>query len=64
MPMRSFGVSPRRDDPRGDGGSAGYACRATKFAAPEVLMLLKLRPTGLGSGIDKDRKDYTIYCGG
>ena len=24
---------------------------------------LKLRPTGLGSGIDKDRPDYTVYCG-
>ena len=23
-----------------------------------------LRPTGLGSGIDKDRTDYAIYCGG
>jgi hypothetical protein len=22
---------------------------------------LKLRPTGLGSGIDKDRPDYTVY---
>jgi hypothetical protein len=27
-------------------------------------MALKLRPTGLGSGIDKDRADYTVYCGG
>ena len=24
-------------------------------------MPLKLRPTGLGSGIDKDRADYTVY---
>ena len=24
-------------------------------------MALKLRPTGLGSGIDKDRVDYTVY---
>jgi hypothetical protein len=24
---------------------------------------LKLRPTGLGSGLDKDRPDYTVYCG-
>ena len=23
----------------------------------------KLRPTGLGSGIDKDRQDFTIYSG-
>ena len=27
-------------------------------------MLLKLRPNGLGSGIDKDRPDYIVYCGG
>jgi hypothetical protein len=27
-------------------------------------MPLKLRPTGLGSGIDEDRADYTVYCGG
>ena len=27
-------------------------------------MTLKLRPTGLGSGIDKDRPDYTVYGGG
>ena len=26
-------------------------------------MALKLRPTGLGSGIDKDRPDYAVYCG-
>ena len=26
-------------------------------------MPLKLRPTGLGSGIDKDRPDYGIDCG-
>jgi hypothetical protein len=27
-------------------------------------MALKLRPTGLGSGIDKDPQDYTVYTGG
>jgi hypothetical protein len=27
------------------------------------MMALKLRPTGLGYGIDKDRPDYTAYCG-
>ena len=26
-------------------------------------MPLKLRPTGLGSGIDKDRPDYTVITG-
>jgi hypothetical protein len=25
-------------------------------------MGLKLPPTGLGSGIDKDHPDYTVYC--
>jgi len=28
---------------------------------PGLAMPLKLRPTGLGSGIDKDRPDYTVY---
>jgi hypothetical protein len=23
-----------------------------------------MRPTGLGAGIDKDRPDYAVYCGG
>jgi hypothetical protein len=27
-------------------------------------MPLKLRPTGLGSEIDNDRPDHTVYCGG
>ncbi len=27
------------------------------------MMALTLRPSGLGSGIDKDRPDYTVYCG-
>ena len=27
-------------------------------------MPLKLRSSGLSSGIDKDRPDYTMYCGG
>ena len=27
-------------------------------------MALPMRPTGLGSGIDKDRQDYTVYTGG
>jgi hypothetical protein len=27
-------------------------------------MPLTMRPTGLGSGIDKDRLDYTVCCGG
>ena len=26
-------------------------------------MPLKMRPTGLGSGIDKDRADYTVFTG-
>jgi hypothetical protein len=27
-------------------------------------MALTIRPTGLGSGIDKDRQDFTIFSGG
>jgi hypothetical protein len=30
---------------------------------PGRAMSLKLRPTGLGAGIDKDRPDYTVYSG-
>ena len=26
-------------------------------------MPLTIRPTGLGSGIDKDRPDYTVFTG-
>jgi hypothetical protein len=26
-------------------------------------MPLTMRPTGLASGIDKDRPDYSVYCG-
>jgi hypothetical protein len=26
-------------------------------------MPLTMRPTGFGSGIDKDRPDYIVYCG-
>jgi hypothetical protein len=29
-----------------------------------LAMALTMRPTGLGSGIDKDRQDYTVYTGG
>ena len=36
-----------------------------KFSTQKVrLMPLKLRPTGLGSGIDKDRPDYTVVAVG
>ena len=28
------------------------------------MMALTMRPSGLGSGIDKDRPDYTVYSGG
>jgi hypothetical protein len=28
-----------------------------------ALMPLTMRPTGLSSPIDKDRPDFTIYCG-
>jgi hypothetical protein len=26
-------------------------------------MTLTMRPTGLSSGIDQDREDYTVFCG-
>jgi hypothetical protein len=52
--QRSVDLSDRRlGQASGGGNSVG-----------EVgLMPLKLRPTGLGSGIDKDRPDYTVFTG-
>jgi hypothetical protein len=38
---------------------AGASCRISTA----IEMALKLPPTGLGSEIDKDRADYTVYCG-
>ena len=32
-------------------------------AGLRINIPLKLRPTGLGSGIDKDRPDYTVFTG-
>jgi hypothetical protein len=32
-------------------------------ASAQLEMALKLRPTGLGPGIDKDRPDYTVFTG-
>ena len=26
-------------------------------------MPMTMHPTGLGAGIDKDRRDYAVYCG-
>ena len=40
-------------------GSAGFPTKKKRSQ-----MALKLSPTGLGYGIDKDRQDYTVYCGG
>jgi hypothetical protein len=35
-----------------------------KTAPLSIEMGLNLRPSGLGSGIDKERQDYTVYSGG
>ena len=43
-----------------DAGAYGKRTQSNKG----VLVPLKLRPTGLGAGIDKDRPDYTVYSGG
>ena len=37
---------------------------STGRAAAGTVVGSKLGPTGLGSGIDKDRQDFTIYSGG
>jgi hypothetical protein len=62
-------VSSERDD--GDVQECAIA-RAKDSATPtfpdkrteEWPMPLKLLPTGLGSGIDKDHVDYTVFGGG
>ena len=43
-----------------DAGAYGKRTQSNKG----VWVPLKLRPTGLGAGIDKDRQDFTIYSGG
>jgi hypothetical protein len=39
-------------------------CLTSGGAGSDALMPLKLRPTGLGAGIDKDRHDFTVFSGG
>ena len=36
-------------------------CSTSGGAGSDALMPLKLRPTGLGAGIDKDCPDYTVF---
>ena len=62
-------IAPLRTEP----GLIAYECPACGKVTSEICqrgepltspMPRKLRPTGLGSGIDKDRPDYTVCCGG
>ena len=41
--------------------SYGPSWRTSCRISTAIEMALKLPPTGLGSGIDKDRPDYTVY---
>ena len=43
------------------GGIRGQRKAGVRRQTAVTAMPLKLRPTGLGSGIDKDRPDYTVY---
>ena len=58
-------IAPLRDEP----GLIAYECPACSyvtslFVSPaEHIMALKLRPTGLGGGVDKDPPDF-IVCSG
>ena len=38
-------------------------CSTSGGAGSDALMPFTMRPTGLGAGIDKDRPDYTVFCG-
>ena len=42
----------------------GPSWRTSCRISTAIEMALKLRPTGLGSGIDKDRPDYTVVAVG
>ena len=65
---RRCGSAPADLDPGAEAarrelrGIAKYCRRAG--AGVRNNMALKLGPTGLGFGIDKDRQDFTIYSGG
>jgi hypothetical protein len=39
-------------------------CRSVTGSSQAPLMALTMRRAGLSSGIDQDRADYTVYCGG
>jgi hypothetical protein len=59
-PHSEVAVKDRPADWRGDRRSQGVG----RLMALTMRATSKpLRPTGLGSGIDKDRADYTVFCG-
>ena len=62
---RGCRCSRNREKPRkAAGGIRGQRKAGVRRQTAVTAMPLKMRPTGLGSGIDKDRADYTVYCGG
>ena len=60
MPPRR---SSKKDSPAKLAGRMKRRWRVVPFRGGG-MMALTMRPSGLGSGIDKDRPDYTVYCGG
>jgi Zn finger protein HypA/HybF involved in hydrogenase expression len=40
-------------------GLIAYVCPSCRYTTSKILPARKLRPTGLGSAIDKDRPDHS-----
>ena len=53
------GALPNSQSPTPENRAAQGSCSAKSLRMPH-----KLRPTGLGSSLDKDRADYPVHCGG
>jgi hypothetical protein len=65
MPTHTrLSLQPKSREPRKTaGGIRGQRKAGVRRQTAVTAMPLKMRPTGLGSGIDKDRADYTVFTG-
>ena len=62
MPFMRLSLSRNREKPRkAAGGIRGQRKWGVRIQNAEPRCPLKMRRTGLGFGIDKDRPDYTLY---
>ena len=65
MPTHTrLSLQPKSREPRKTaGGIRGQRKAGVRSQTAVTAMPLKMRPTGLGSGIDKDGADYTVFTG-